>query len=141
MSATTTTQSYAALKGLLLILAIAVMLGGLLVIFATTSFLGFITAQPVFAPPSWTLLLYKALGVVALTFAYLLYMASRDPARYVVCINAFILLLVLTVALQLYALFAYSLATLVPAWIAWTSLAARAILAIVLLFLYPRQEQ
>ena len=88
------------MRALLTFLAIAATLGGLLVIFATTSFLGFITAQPVFAPPSWTLLLYKAIGVIGLTFAYLLYMASRDPVRYVVCINAFILLLLLTVALQ-----------------------------------------
>jgi len=83
-------------------------------------------------------LLFKALGVVALTFAYLLYVASGDPVRYVVCINAFILLLVLTVVLQLYALFAYGLAQLIPAWIAWTSLIVRAVLATALIILRPK---
>jgi hypothetical protein len=126
------------LRGLLLVLAILVGIGGLVILFdGQLVFLVLPTPTETSAHTIITLLI-QDFGALAVGLAVLLYAASRDPVRYVSVIDAFIVILVLLAGVDVYAQAELHFGAMYPGYLIWARVAARLILAIILITLRPK---
>lgn len=126
---------FAALKVILLLLAIVEIAAGVLLVFGARPIAALAPADLRLLPVFATGLLLMVFGILALAFGYLMYLASRDPVRYVGVIDALIFVLFAGAFLGLYATFALHVLSGV---LVWSGTVVRFLLAIVLLVLRPR---
>lgn len=129
--------SFLALRRLLFALAMLEGIGGLVVLLGSSWVLSLIPATLRFAAPGLDSELLKVFGAVALTLAYLLYSASRDPVRYVAVVDGFAFLLIAVAGIDLYSAVFHTGPEL-AAWLTATRVVARLLLASALLALRPR---
>lgn len=134
----TAAGTHGALRGLLLVLAILMVVGGLVVTFWTSGFISVIPVQPQFALSALSMVIIKALGLIAVMIGYLAFRASQDPVRYVAVIDALIFLLLALAALDLWATLTQNIGTVYPRHLIWLREAVRIIVAIALIILRPR---
>ncbi len=87
-----------------------------------------------------TLLLFmlKEMGGVVLMFSFMLFLASRDPARNVAIIDAFIVGLCILAVTPLVSLYTLDIRQLYPGYLVWGRAIIRLALAALLFFLRPR---
>jgi hypothetical protein len=124
------------LKVILLVIAILEIAAGLLLLFGAVPLSSLIPATLQLLPALATMLL-MVFGVVAIGFGYLVYLASRDPMRYVGVVDTLAFLLIAGALLGLYVMFAlHALGGLV----AWVGAVARIALALILIALRPRGQ-
>ena len=127
-------SDYAALKAILLLLAVIETLTGVFLLFGARP-LAVLAPADLHLLPAFTTGLLMVFGVLALGFGYLMYLASRDPMRYVGVIDTVVFLLIAGALLGLYATFALHA---LFGFAMWIGTGARLLLAIVLLALRPR---
>jgi hypothetical protein len=86
-----------------------------------------------------TLLLFmlKEMGGVVLMFSFMLFLASRDPARNVAIIDAFIVGLCILAVTPLVSLYALDMRQLYPGYLVWGRATIRLALAALLFYLRP----
>jgi hypothetical protein len=131
---TVSAREYVLLKVILLVLAILEIAAGLLLLFGAVPLSALIPATLQLLPALATMLL-MVFGVVAIGFGYLIYLASRNPVRYVGVVDTLAFWLIAGALLGLYVTFALH-ALGGPA--AWVGAVARVALAVILLALRPR---
>jgi len=129
-------NSYTILRGLFLVLAICLALGGAALVFATSSLYPLILAGAASTPP--VDLLLKGVGAVVLGLSYLAYSISRDPVRYVAAIDAVIIVLIVVVLIEVYEMVTRGVDSVYPNHLLLLSTILRAALAAVLIILRPR---
>ena len=132
-------RSYRALQIVLYALSLIEGLAGLALIFGSAWVMGFVVLPQTAAPAAGLfVLLFKALGILALGLGYLLCVAARNPVRYVAIVDTFVFFLFAAGVLNIYADVALGAWAYFPS----TYLLARGILQIllgfVLLALRPR---
>lgn len=131
-------QPYRALRIVLFVISAIEAVAGLVLVFATSSVLGFTPVNAALVNSGFMLTLLKAIGILALSLAYLLCAAARDPVRYIAIVDAFAFLLIASALLEVYALVALHVGSFLPG----TYLIGRAIvqlaLALVLIALRPK---
>lgn len=132
-------QSHKALRILLLIFAILAAIGGLVTLFGSTYVASLGVMHLNFAPYGLVPMLLKFVGIVALALAYLMYVTSKDPIRYVAVIDAFAFLLIAAACIDLYALVVWHAAPFYPAAFVIARAIVRVTLAVVLIALRPRE--
>jgi hypothetical protein len=129
---------YRILSLLLFILSAVEGISGLFLIFTSRWVLALAPANLALPNPGIVELFLKAIGIVALALAYLLYVAARDPARYVAVIDALVFMCVAAAILEFYALAALNLGALYPPSYVIARAILQLILAVVLVVLRPR---
>jgi hypothetical protein len=124
----------------MLLFAISALEGiaGIILIFASNWVLALAPANLPLPNPNVVVALLKAIGIVALALAYLLYVTARDPARYVAVIDTLIFMLVAASILNVYALLALNIGALYPGPYLITRAIVQLLLAIVIFALRPR---
>jgi len=138
MMRTTAAAQHRVLRGLLLVLAILVGIGGLVILFdGQLVFLALPTPTEASAHTIITLLV-QDFGALAIGLAVLLYAAARDPVRSLSVIDAFIVILVLLAGVDVHAAEKLHFGAMYPGYLIWARVAFRLILAIVLLSLRPK---
>jgi hypothetical protein len=130
----TSAREYVLLKIILLVLSILEIAAGLLLLFGAVPLSTLIPATLQLLPALATMLL-MVFGVVAIGFGYLIYLASRNPVRYVGVLDALTFLLIAGALLGLYVTFALHA---LGGPVAWVGAVARVALAVILLALRPR---
>ncbi len=134
----TALPQYRSLRGLLLIVAILLAIGGAVILFdAQLVFLALPIPKEAFAHATITVLI-QDLGAMALGIAVVVYAASRDPVRYISAVDALIVILVLLASVDVYAVEKLHFNTIYPSGMIWARVALRLIVAIVLLWLRPK---
>jgi hypothetical protein len=131
-------MSYQALRVLLTVLAILAALVGVLILFAPQWVFSMSGAPQIAAQPL-LILFAQAFGPFALGLSYLLYVTSRDPVRYVAVIDAAVIGLVIVVVLEAYAILSGGLTAYWSPALLWTSTIIRALIAVALFALRPRE--
>lgn len=137
MTAQSPMTSHPALRVLLTLMAIVAALVGVSILFAPR-WIFTMSGAPEIAGQPLLILFAQAFGALAIPLAYLLYLASRDPVRYVAIIDAAIIGFAIVVPLEIYAILAGGLTQYWPPWLLWTSVVIRACLGIALFALRPR---
>jgi hypothetical protein len=128
------------LRTLLSVFAVIAALVGLSIVFVPR-WVFTVSGAPEIAAQPLLILFAQAFGAIAIPLAYLLYLASRDPERYVAIIDATVIGLGIVVVLEVYAILAGGLTQYWPPWLLWTSVVIRALLAIGLFALRPRAQR
>ncbi len=129
-----TSPDFAALKVILLLLAILATVVGLLLLFGARP-LAVLAPADLHLLPVLSVGLLMVLGILELGFGYLLYLASRDPIRYVGVIDTIIFFLFAGALFDLYV--AFALHALLGS-LGWFGAGVRLLLAIFLTALRPR---
>jgi hypothetical protein len=124
-----------ALRILMLFFAVVEVLAGVLVLFGSGWVLSLFPSGLQFEGPL-TIVLLRVLAAIALALAYLAYVASRDPVRYVAVVDTFAFLLIATAVIDIFSLMGP--APLFAAKIVLAREAIRVLLAIALIWLRPR---
>ena len=101
-----TSPSYRVLSIVLYVISAIAALAGLWLIFFTTSLLSMIQGMLVTQLPAdnFVVVLFQAIGIIELVYAYLLCAAARDPVRYIAVVDSLIFLLLAAALLNIYAL-------------------------------------
>lgn len=131
-------ETYRGLRGLLLALAIVALVIGLLLIIQTQWVFLAISTPADQASKTTLLLGEKAFGVLLLVLAWLLYVTSRDPVRYVGVIDSLIGGLVLVTILDLWFTPQWSTIVTFPIWFEWIRIAVRLAIVVALLLMRPK---
>jgi len=132
--------AYEPIRVVLAVLCALLAAGGLFVIVATSLLLAWTAPHASDAADAWLTLLFKALGVMALFIAYSLYLAARDPVRYVGVIDGLVGLLVALSVVDIYAATALGMGAYYPLWAFYARAAVRVAVAVLLLALRPRAK-
>jgi hypothetical protein len=132
-------RNYKVLRGLLAVIAILATVGGLFLIFGTSwivqKFMPGLSDQAT----ALMLLLLKDFGAFAFMVAYLFFMTSRDPVRYVAVINGFALVAFLLAIFDVYGIVALHFGAYYPLWAIWARIVLRVALGSVLLAMRPKE--
>ncbi len=131
-------ETYRGLRGLLLALSVLALVGGILLIIQTQWVFLAIVAPTEPTARTLVLIFEKGFGVVLLVFAWLLYVTSRDPVRYVGLIDAFVALIVLATIGDLFFIASWSSLVLYPIWFEWIRIAVRLAIVVALLVMRPK---
>ena len=133
-------EPHRALRILLVIVSLFTAAGGLLLIFSDKPLLVRLFLHPPESEFSTLLLVaVREMGGVILMFSLLIFFASRDPARNVAIIDAFIAgccVLAFTALLSLYTL---DIRAIYPAYLIWGRAVARLAVAALLWYLRPKE--
>lgn len=130
-------QPHRALQALLFVIALLLLAGGLVALFASGYIVDWQPWLESIQPGSITILL-KVAGAMALAFSYLSYAASRDPVRYVAFVDALAFLLVAVSSIDLYGLWHWHIAPFHPAGWVIVRVVIRLAVALVLVARRPR---
>lgn len=115
--------------------------GGLLLIFSGKPLVLRLFLRPPESEVSTLLLsMMKEMGGLVLMLSLMLFFASRDPARNVAIVNAFILGLCILAVTPLLSLYALDIRRLYPGYLIWGRSLVRLVLAAVLFFLRPQES-
>lgn len=115
--------------------------GGLLLIFSGKPLVLRLFLRPPESEVSTLLLsMMKEMGGLVLMLSLMLFFASRDPARNVGIVNAFILGLCILAVTPLLSLYALDIRRLYPGYLIWGRSLVRLVLAAVLFFLRPQES-
>src|SRR5262249_7990500 len=128
---------HGALRGLLGVMAAVVTLGGLLALIGTSWILDLGAMRGLLSGSAAGLFL-RFVGVLALSLAYLLYQAARDPERYVAVIDAFVFVLIAGAMIDVYAALTHMVAGAFLPGLVWGRAAFRLIVAVSLIAWRPR---
>jgi hypothetical protein len=131
-------QPYRTLSTLLYALSVVEALAGLILLFATNWALSLVPANLALGDTGFVMIFLKAIGIVALALGYLLCVAARDPARYIAVIDTLAFLLVVSAALNVYALTAMQLGKYYPANYMLVRIVIQLILAVAVIALRPK---
>lgn len=134
----TSVQPYRTLSTLLYALSVVEALAGLILLFATNWALSLVPANLALGDTGFVMIFLKAIGIVALALGYLLCVAARDPARYIAVIDTLAFLLVVSAALNVYALTAMQLGKYYPANYMLVRIVIQLILAVAVIALRPK---
>ncbi len=134
----TSVQPYRILSTLLYALSVVEALAGLILLFATSWALSLVPTNLALGDIGFVLIFLKAIGIVALALGYLLCVAARDPARYIAVIDTLVFLLVVSAALNVYALTAMHIDKYFPANYMLVRIIVQLILAIAVIALRPK---
>jgi hypothetical protein len=128
--------------------ALRIVLGVFALLTAAAGLLVILSGKPLvirlfLSPPEAeisTLLLFmlKEMGGVVLMFSFMLFLASRDPARNVAIIDAFIVGLCILAVTPLVSLYTLDIRQLYPGYLVWGRAIIRLALAALLFWLRPR---
>ncbi len=133
-------RPYGALSTGLRVVSALIAVGGLLMIFSSRPLILRVFMHPPESEVS-TLLLFilKEMGGVMLMFSVLLFLAARDPARNVAILDALIVGLCIPAITPLLSLKMLDISKLYPAYFVWGRSLVRLVLAMVLLYVRPRE--
>lgn len=132
--------SHRALRNILAIISLLSGVGGLLFMFAGKSLLLRLFLSPPESEFSTLLLTaLKEFGGGLLMVSAMLFFAYRDPVRNVAIVNALIFGLCVLTITPLLAYYTLDLRTLYPAYLIWARALVRLAVAILLLYLRPRE--
>ncbi len=133
-------RPYRTLRVLLVLLSILAAAEGLFLIVSSKSLvLRFFPNLPAPEITTLSLIMAKQWGGLSLTFALMLYLASRDPVRNVAIIDAFIAGLCILAFLPLLSLYTLDVRQLYPGYVFWARPLWRLALAAFLYYLRPRE--
>jgi uncharacterized membrane protein len=128
---------HATLRGLFAILAIGLLVGGLIMIFSTETWYPLILPGVPASPAVGVLV--KGIGAIVLGLSYLALAISRDPVRYRAGVDAVILVLIFVVIIEIYEIVTRGVDAIYPNHLLLLSTVFRAVLALVLIVLRPRE--
>ena len=131
-------RPYRALRVFLFVIAALEGLAGILLLFATGWIRALVPVGPGLFAGVESLLLLKAIGIVMLALAYLLYAAARDPVRYIAVVDALAFILIAASAINLYAVVALHAGDLYPGPYLIARAVVQLLLAIVVIALRPK---
>ncbi len=133
------TRSYRTLRVLLVLFAILTGAEGLFLIFSSKSLIVlFFPRLPESEITTQLLIMAKQWGGLSVTLGTMLYLASRDPARNVAILDAFILGLCMLAVLPLLSLYTLDVRRLYPGYVFWGRPLWRLPLAALLYYLRRR---
>lgn len=136
---TASPRANAALSALLWVIAVLVLAGGLLILFATPLIIGLVLpGLPVFSAGAALPMLFKYIAVLALAFAYLLAQAARDPVRYVAVVDVMAFLAIAAAIVDVAA--AVTHAWPMHTGLIWARAVVRLIVAALLIAWRPRRS-
>jgi len=134
----TSSQSHATLKVLLAVLCVLIAIGGVVCLFATRLVLLMLNMGDTFEAVVVLLYVFKAIGVLALFIAYLLYQAARDPVRNVAIVDGTAGLILGGGIVDIFALVFLHVGVFYPTWLILTRILTRIAIATALIVLRPR---
>jgi hypothetical protein len=133
-------RPYAGLSIGLRIVAVLIAVGGFLMIFSSRPLILRVFMHPPESEVSTLLLaLLKEMGGVMLMLSVMLFLTARDPARNVAILDALIVGLVILAITPLLSLKMLEIGRLYPAYFIWGRSLVRLVLAMVLLYVRPRE--
>ena len=131
---------YRGLRILLGVFSLLTAAGGLVIIFSDRPMIMRLFLHPPESEVSTLLLVVaKEMGGFILMLSVLFFFASRDPARNVAIINAVAVGLCILAVTPLLSLYTLDLGRLYPSYLIWGRSLVRLVLAVVLLYLRPRE--
>jgi hypothetical protein len=131
---------YSGLSIGLRVVSVAIAVAGLLMIFSSRPLILRVLMHPPGSEVSTLLLFFlKEVGGVLLMLSVLLWLAARDPARNVAILDALTVGLLILAITPLLSLKMLDIGKLYPAYLIWGRSLVRLALAMVLLFVRPRE--
>jgi|HubBroStandDraft_4_1064222.scaffolds.fasta_scaffold1230243_1 hypothetical protein len=130
--------TYRALRVILLVIAGLDVLVGLLLLFGT-GWASSLLPGLALASPAVLGALLKGIGILAIALGYLAYVTSRDPVRYVAVIDTLIFILLGAIVLEIFAIRALEMGTVLPAGYIITRAIVQAAIAVALFLLRPKR--
>jgi hypothetical protein len=122
------------------VVSVLIAVGGLFMIFSSPPLILRVFMHPPEAEVSTLLLaLLKEMGGMMLMLSVMLYLAARDPARNVAILDALIVGLLILAITPLLSLKMTDIGKLYPAYLIWGRSLVRLVLAMVLLYVRPRE--
>jgi len=122
------------------IVSVLVAVGGLIMVFSSRPLILWVFMHPPESEVSTLLLaLLKEMGGMMLLLSVMLFLASRDPARNVAILDALIVGLFVLAITPLLSLKMTDIGKLYPAYLIWGRSLVRLVLAMVLLYVRPRE--